>query len=57
MSLISLQDKELAIEALELYLNTLRSKNNEEDPAKIANTQALLNWIRLEYFKAKRKGG
>jgi len=57
MSLISLQDKDIAIEALELYLDTLRNKPNEGDPSKIANTQALLNWIKLEYYKAKRKGG
>lgn len=58
MSLISLQDKEIAIEALELYLDTLEVMNGDNrNPAKIANTQALLNWIRLEYFKAKRKGG
>ena len=58
MSLISLQDKEIAIEALELYLDTLQTlKGDNKDPAKVANTQALLNWIKLEYYKAKRKGG
>lgn len=58
MSFISLQDKEIAIEALELYLDTLQSMNSDnKDLVKVANTQALLNWIKLEYYKAKRKGG
>jgi hypothetical protein len=58
MSLISLQDQEIAIEALELYLDTLQNMNGDnKDLVEVANTQALLNWIRLEYFKAKRKSG
>jgi hypothetical protein len=51
MSLISLQDHELAIEALDHYLGVLRGKNCEVDSAKVANTQALLSWIKLEYHK------
>jgi hypothetical protein len=51
MSLISLQDYELAIEALDHYLSVLKGKNCEIDSAKVANTQALLSWIKLEYHK------
>lgn len=55
MSLISLQDQEIAIEALELYLDSLESMNGDnKDPARVANTQALLSWIKLEYHKRKR---
>ena len=58
MSLISLQDQEITIEALELYLLSLESMNGDNrDPVKVKNAQALLNWIRLEYYKAKMKGG
>lgn len=58
ISLISLQDQEIAIEALELYLLSLESMNGDNiDPVKVKNAQALLNWIRLEYYKAKMKGG
>ena len=58
MSLISLQDQEIAIEALELYLLSLESMDGDiRDPVKVKNAQALLNWIRLEYYKAKMKGG
>jgi hypothetical protein len=58
MSLISEQDQELAIEALELFLDSLQVMNGDNrNLEKIANTQALLNWIKLEYFKTKRKSG
>jgi hypothetical protein len=54
MSLISLQDHELAIEALDHYLGVLKGKNCEVDSAKVANTQALLSWIKLQYHKGRK---
>jgi hypothetical protein len=48
MSLISQMDRDLAIEALDFYLF---SKGNDFTEAKRAEVNALLNWIKLEYFK------
>ncbi len=49
MSLISQKDREMAIEALEFYVNQLKKDNCT--PASISAFQTLLNWIQLEYFK------
>jgi hypothetical protein len=48
MSLISQQDRTLAIEALDFYLF---SKGNDFNDAKRAEVNALLNWIKLEKTK------
>jgi hypothetical protein len=48
MSLISQQDRALAIEALDFYLF---SKGNDFTEAKRAEVNALLNWIKIEYSK------
>jgi hypothetical protein len=50
MSLISQQDREMVVEALEYYVLSLKTYHtpNEE---KIFQYNALLNWIRLERFK------
>ena len=45
MSLISQQDRKLAIEALDFYLF---SKGNDFTEVKRAEVNALLNWIKLE---------
>ena len=44
MSLISQKDRQMVIEALEYYVETI---DEERKP----QYQTLLNWIRLEYFK------
>lgn len=49
MSLISQQDRQMAIEALEFYVQRLKDDNCT--PASISAFQTLLNWIELEYFK------
>ena len=48
MYLISQQDRELAIEALDFYLF---SKGNDFTEVKRAEVNALLNWIKLEKSK------
>ena len=48
MSLISQQDRENAIEALDFYLF---SKGRDMTEAKRAEFNALLNWIKLEKTK------
>jgi len=48
MSLISQQDRENAIEALDFYLF---SKGQDMTEAKRGELNALLNWIKLEYSK------
>jgi len=48
MSLISQQDRNLAIEALDFYIF---SKGIDMTEEKRAELNALLNWIKLEYFK------
>ena len=49
MSLISQKDREMVIEALEYYVQTL--KNNNCTDASITAFQTLLNWVELEHFK------
>lgn len=48
MSLISQQDRDLAIEALDFYLF---NKKFDFTEAKRAEVNALLNWIKLEKSK------
>lgn len=45
MSLISQRDRELAIKALENYTSSV---TNDSDKSELT---ALINWIKLEYFK------
>ena len=67
MSLISKQDKELAIEALEMYAGELIAERelcsesfSEEGlshlQAKIRSLQTLKNWIALDLAKSNLKG-
>ena len=49
MSLISQQDREMAIEALEYYVQKLKDDNCTD--ASITAFQTLLNWVQLEHFK------
>ena len=49
MSLISQQDRQMAIEALEYYVQKLKDDNC--NPAAISSFQTLLNWIELEHYK------
>jgi hypothetical protein len=49
MSLISQKDREMVIEALEHYVQSLKDTNCTE--ASITSFQTLLNWIELEHFK------
>jgi len=49
MSLISQQDRLMAIEALEYYVQKLKDDNCNQ--AAISSFQTLLNWIELEHFK------
>jgi len=49
MSLISQKDREMVIEALEYYVQTLKDTNCTE--SSITAFQTLLNWIELEHFK------
>jgi hypothetical protein len=51
MSLISQQDRELAIEALDFYLF---NKKFDFTEAKRAEVNALLNWIKLEKSRYER---
>ena len=48
MSLISQKDRENVIESIDFYLFSKGADFSEE---KRAEFNALLNWIRLEYFK------
>ena len=48
MSLISQQDRTLAIKALEHYTASFKDIMSE---AERAESNALLNWIKLEYYK------
>ncbi len=48
MSLISQQDRDLAIEALDFYLFNKKFDFTEEKRMEI---NALINWIKLEYKK------
>ena len=49
MSLISQQDRQMAIEALEYYVQKLKDDNCTT--ASITAFQTLLNWIELEHYK------
>ena len=49
MSLISQQDRQMVIEALEYYVQKLKDDNCTE--ASITTFQTLLNWVELEYYK------
>ena len=49
MSLISQQDRQMVIEALEFYIQDMQKNNCNE--AAIYSYNTLLNWIQLEYFK------
>jgi len=50
MSLISTQDREMVIEALEYYVLSLKTYHTPNED-KIFQYNALLNWIKLERFK------
>jgi hypothetical protein len=49
MSLISQQDRQMAIEVLEYYVQKLKEDNCTD--ASITAFQTLLNWVELEYYK------
>jgi hypothetical protein len=49
MSLISQQDRQMVIEALEFYVQNLKDNNCTD--ASITAFQTLLNWVELEHFK------
>jgi hypothetical protein len=49
MSLISQQDREMVVEALEYYIYHLKEDNCNQ--AAINSFQTLLNWIELEQYK------
>ena len=49
MSLISKQDRAMAVEALEFYIMHLKKDNCTQ--ASITAFQTLLNWIELEQYK------
>jgi len=49
MSLISQQDREMVIDALEFYIKDMEKNNSIALEIYPYNT--LLNWIRLEYYK------
>lgn len=60
MSLISQKDRELAIAAFENYVEYLQTELHflteedeqyEEYNSELSDSNALLNWIRLEHFK------
>lgn len=48
MSLISQQDRKLAIKALVYYVTSFEDIMSESERAE---TNALINWIKLEYVK------
>jgi hypothetical protein len=49
MSLISQQDRQMVIEALEFYIEDMKKNNCNE--AAIYSYNTLLKWVELEYFK------
>lgn len=51
MSLISQKDRENVIESIDFYLF---SKGQDFTEEKRAELNALLNWVRLEYFKHEK---
>ena len=48
MSLLSKQDHDLAIKAIEFYMNSLDS---EKDAEELVHCHALLNWIKIQESK------
>lgn len=50
MSLLSQKDREITIAALENYILKLRTESAQDNTI-IAQTNTLLNWIKLEYQK------
>jgi hypothetical protein len=50
MSLLSQKDREIAIAALENYIMKLREESGFDD-ARVVESNALLNWIKIEYQK------
>jgi len=52
MSLLSQQDRQMSIEALEYYVQKLKDDNCNQ--AAINSFQALLNWIELEHYKNEK---
>lgn len=53
MSLISQQDRQMVIEALEFYIYNM--EQNKCNDAAIYSYNTLLNWIRLEHYKNEHK--
>jgi hypothetical protein len=50
MSLLSQNDRQVVIAALENYIMKIRTESPQEDQ-RISQINALLNWIKLEYQK------
>lgn len=50
MSLLSQRDREIVISALENYIMRLRLESTLDD-SRVMETNALLNWVKLEYQK------
>ena len=51
MSLLSQQDREITISALENYIAALKTSPNPKHELTQVNT--LLNWVKLEHIKSK----
>lgn len=49
MSLLSQQDRQMVIEALEFYINDMKVNNCNEKAIYSYNT--LLKWVELEFYK------
>lgn len=49
MSLLSQQDRQMVIEALEFYINDMQLNNCNEKAIYSYNT--LLKWVELEFYK------
>lgn len=49
MSLLSQQDRQMVIEALEFYINDMKLNNCNEKAIYSYNT--LLKWVELEFYK------
>jgi hypothetical protein len=49
MSLLSQQDRQMIIEALEYYVQNLKDNNCTQ--ASVNSFQSLLKWVELEYYK------
>jgi hypothetical protein len=50
MSLLSQNDRQVVIAALENYIMKIRTESPQEDQ-RISQINALLNWVKLEYQK------